>query len=360
MVMTFKATRNIGLAVMTTIIVMTGLLFFITTTRIVNGVSGILQKERIKLELIEDIRNHFLDARETFNAFVHMQTKDMDPAVRLINLALKESEELKILVSDEKENMVKFISVARRFRVAIITYAEEVDIDITGSRAIEMEKIAQSAAREADISLTKLVKDIRAKIRIADENILGISKDSQKMSLTGMFVGIVSGLLVAFFMGKALMRPISKLVNATHKIVAGDLNDQIKVESSDEIGKLADSFNKMMVELKTTIERESSVIAKTKIAVEKEKVSEITALNQQLRANEGYLKASNQQLKANEQQLKAKELTLLRAQEELKNKIADLELFEKVTIGRELKMIELKKDINGLLKDLGKEPKYNI
>ena len=49
-----------------------------------------------------------------------------------------------------------------------------------------------------------------------------------------------------------------------------------------------------------------------------------------------------------------------RAENELKKKNKELELFNRLAVGRELKMIELKKEINALLEDLGKEPRYEI
>jgi ligand-binding sensor protein len=47
-------------------------------------------------------------------------------------------------------------------------------------------------------------------------------------------------------------------------------------------------------------------------------------------------------------------------EEELKKKNEDLEGFNKIAVGRELKMIELKKEINTLSVELGREPKYKI
>ena len=52
--------------------------------------------------------------------------------------------------------------------------------------------------------------------------------------------------------------------------------------------------------------------------------------------------------------------TLIKAKKELKEKIDKLEKFNKLTIGRELKMIELKKEINTMLENNGLKPKYSI
>ncbi len=49
-----------------------------------------------------------------------------------------------------------------------------------------------------------------------------------------------------------------------------------------------------------------------------------------------------------------------RAEEALSKKMNELERFHRLTVGRELTMVELKKEVNLLLKEMGKEPKYNI
>jgi len=48
------------------------------------------------------------------------------------------------------------------------------------------------------------------------------------------------------------------------------------------------------------------------------------------------------------------------AEEELKKRAGELEKFNKLAVGRELKMIELKKEINAFLEGAGKEPGYKI
>ena len=49
-----------------------------------------------------------------------------------------------------------------------------------------------------------------------------------------------------------------------------------------------------------------------------------------------------------------------RAQEALERKIGELRRFNEMAVDRELKMVELKKKINDLLQEMGKEPRYKI
>lgn len=49
-----------------------------------------------------------------------------------------------------------------------------------------------------------------------------------------------------------------------------------------------------------------------------------------------------------------------RAEEAQKTRMNELELFHKLTVGRELTMIDLKQEVNDLLKELGREPKYKV
>jgi len=47
-------------------------------------------------------------------------------------------------------------------------------------------------------------------------------------------------------------------------------------------------------------------------------------------------------------------------EQKLKEKINDLERFNSLTVDRELRMVELKKEINSILEKVGKKPKYKI
>lgn len=49
-----------------------------------------------------------------------------------------------------------------------------------------------------------------------------------------------------------------------------------------------------------------------------------------------------------------------RAEQAQKTRMNELELFHKLTVGRELTMIDLKQEVNDLLKELGREAKYKV
>jgi hypothetical protein len=49
-----------------------------------------------------------------------------------------------------------------------------------------------------------------------------------------------------------------------------------------------------------------------------------------------------------------------KAEEQLRQKMDELIRFQKITVGRELSMIDLKREVNELLTSQGKLPKYSI
>ncbi|GJQ58674.1 MAG: HAMP domain-containing protein [Candidatus Scalindua sp. AMX11] len=64
------------------------------------------------------------------------------------------------------------------------------------------------------------------------------------------------GIALAGFIGRNLSRPLIKLNSALEMVTKGDLTNIVKVKSSDEIGSLANSFNKMTRDLQqTTVSR---------------------------------------------------------------------------------------------------------
>ena len=66
------------------------------------------------------------------------------------------------------------------------------------------------------------------------------------------FVVALFAILLGLFVSRSIARPINILKDVTAKISKGSLDTKIKINSSNEIRDLADSFNRMIVDLKDT------------------------------------------------------------------------------------------------------------
>ena len=76
------------------------------------------------------------------------------------------------------------------------------------------------------------------------------AKTLRKQMLEVVIVTLLLAAFVVAILSYHLLRPIKRLVAATERIADGDLEQEIPVNSSDEMGMLTLSFNRMMVNLK--------------------------------------------------------------------------------------------------------------
>jgi two-component system NtrC family sensor kinase len=64
-------------------------------------------------------------------------------------------------------------------------------------------------------------------------------------------IAVLAAIAVSYVFSRRLSTPVRALVAASRRVAAGDLEAQVPVTSSDEIGELASSFNSMAAALKT-------------------------------------------------------------------------------------------------------------
>jgi PAS domain S-box-containing protein len=71
--------------------------------------------------------------------------------------------------------------------------------------------------------------------------------------VAGVLGGVVLAVAVGWLMARQLTKPVSRLVEATEQVAAGDLSASVDVTSSDEIGRLASVFNHMVLSLREAV-----------------------------------------------------------------------------------------------------------
>jgi methyl-accepting chemotaxis protein len=134
-------------------------------------------------------------------------------------------------------------------------------------------------------------------------------------------------IFVSFYITKRITDPLEKLKQGAEIIGKGNLNHRIAIKTGDEIEKLAESFNKMAEDLGQSRRDLEEANSDLEIRVEI-KTKELKKLAEGLDKN-------------------VKERT-----KELQEKIEELERFHRMAVGREIKMIELKKEIKKIKKEL--------
>ena len=101
-----------------------------------------------------------------------------------------------------------------------------------------------------------------------------------KTSKTLMYITIlmmVIGGFLSYFLGSLVVRPVYALKKGAAEIGRGNLDYQIKVDTTDEIGALADAFNEMAKKLKSSMEKTRGYSAKLEEKVE-ERTKELLLL----------------------------------------------------------------------------------
>nr|WP_320050299.1 HAMP domain-containing protein [uncultured Desulfuromonas sp.] len=76
----------------------------------------------------------------------------------------------------------------------------------------------------------------------------------QSLMLTLLGVLVISIISVVIMVGNAL-KPLETLTQAALDLADGKVDDEIKVESADEVGKLADALERLRVSLKAAMDR---------------------------------------------------------------------------------------------------------
>jgi nitrate/nitrite-specific signal transduction histidine kinase len=154
----------------------------------------------------------------------------------------------------------------------------------------------------------------------------------QNIKIQAFLVSLFIFVIIFFYSliySRSLMHIINKLVKGSEKIAKGDYGERVKIKTGDEFEKIGEAFNKMAQQLKEKTE-----------ALEEEKLS-----------LEIKVAARTRELK---ELIETQEKIIEERTKEIKKKMEELEKFQRLAVGRELKMIELKKEIERLKKELEK------
>ncbi len=103
--------------------------------------------------------------------------------------------------------------------------------------------------------VTREEKIGRAHIGMSLQHMRKEIADMKRIIVLLTFLVVAVGILLTIFLVNLFIKPVKRLVQATERIASGDLSQMVKVNTKDEIGTLASSFNRMITSLKDSREK---------------------------------------------------------------------------------------------------------
>jgi methyl-accepting chemotaxis protein len=70
------------------------------------------------------------------------------------------------------------------------------------------------------------------------------------MMISIIIVGILIAISLGLFISRIISKPVTKMVDAANKLAIGDVNVNVQADTKDEIGSLAESFSKMIANIR--------------------------------------------------------------------------------------------------------------
>ncbi len=107
------------------------------------------------------------------------------------------------------------------------------------------------------------------------------TRKARTYSLVFAIQAALIGVVLAFYLSQLLIKPIQQLVRGTKKVSEGDFTQRVQLRSRDEIGKLAESFNRMVISLeqgRAELQKSSQELRETKETLENIVQSSVDAI----------------------------------------------------------------------------------
>ncbi len=151
------------------------------------------------------------------------------------------------------------------FRTAMLSYinfSRDTVLDILDKR--HAGNIADSEYQQFIVKYRQLGDDMIAAINALDERVNATvnayikeqkAEHSKAINRIGVefIITLLIALAICFVIGSMIVKPITVLQRAMQKIAEGNLQDEINVDGTNEVGELAKNLNRMIRKLRSTV-----------------------------------------------------------------------------------------------------------
>lgn len=145
------------------------------------------------------------------------------------------------------------------------------------ARAKEIALTIQKARYEKFVTLaTEVVEATRRRIDDIEHRVALVIQRSVEIFMFRGAVFLLFVFVFVIFLSRSVTRPIRRLMEAANKVASGDFTAKAEVFGRDEIGELANTFNRMTGDLSRLVEDERKLaVASASLAAERAKSEEL-------------------------------------------------------------------------------------
>ncbi|HBR00856.1 MAG TPA: hypothetical protein DD761_20485 [Cyanobacteria bacterium UBA11691] len=198
--------------------------------------------------LVADIRN-YISTREDEYRF------DYTAHYRKSKASLENLQSRSYLLSQsQQESLNDIIEGFTGIEVIIENTVEIIESDRYREDLYIYQSKAEPIAKEMLIILNYIVETQKQQFR--SELTSGVSNlnSAQLQTLIGSLLILILGLIMTLILQRKISDPIQRLTEVTNSVISGNLEVKASVESGDEIGILAQTFNEMTDSLKLSLD----------------------------------------------------------------------------------------------------------
>ncbi len=87
-------------------------------------------------------------------------------------------------------------------------------------------------------------------VGILEQKYLDIKQQTVLVFLSIALIGVLVSMVLSYLLSRSISGPIKKLVLASKEVASGNLDTKVEITTTDELGKLAYTFNKMALALR--------------------------------------------------------------------------------------------------------------
>ncbi|WP_318465462.1 methyl-accepting chemotaxis protein [Photobacterium leiognathi] len=154
------------------------------------------------------------------------------------------------------------LELFRTAMLAYINFSRDTVLDILDKR--HAGNIADSEYQQFIVKYRQLGDDMIAAINALDERVNATvnayikeqkAEHSKAINQIGVefIITLLIALAICFVIGSMIVKPITVLQRAMQKIAEGNLQDEINVDGTNEVGELAKNLNRMSRKLRSTV-----------------------------------------------------------------------------------------------------------